>query len=63
MISEPRKDRHLNREEVRQQIRKFGLIPSIRVDSADAAIFIAENVAAGGVPIVEIASTIRTQTR
>jgi 2-dehydro-3-deoxyphosphogluconate aldolase/(4S)-4-hydroxy-2-oxoglutarate aldolase len=48
----------LNREEIRQQIRKFGLIPSIRVDSAEAAIFTAENVAAGGVPIVEIASTI-----
>jgi 2-dehydro-3-deoxyphosphogluconate aldolase/(4S)-4-hydroxy-2-oxoglutarate aldolase len=34
------------------------LIPSIRVDSAEAAIFAAENVAAGGIPIVEIAATI-----
>jgi 2-dehydro-3-deoxyphosphogluconate aldolase / (4S)-4-hydroxy-2-oxoglutarate aldolase len=48
----------LNSEEIRKQIRAVGLIPSIRVDSADAAIFVAENVAAGGIPIVEIAATI-----
>jgi 2-dehydro-3-deoxyphosphogluconate aldolase/(4S)-4-hydroxy-2-oxoglutarate aldolase len=34
------------------------VIPFVRVDSADAAIFAAENVLAGGIPIVEIASTI-----
>ena len=34
------------------------MIPSIRVESAEAAIFAAENVAAGGIPIVEIAATI-----
>jgi 2-dehydro-3-deoxyphosphogluconate aldolase/(4S)-4-hydroxy-2-oxoglutarate aldolase len=48
----------LTREEIRKQIRDVGLIPSIRVDSAEAAIFAAENVAAGGIPIVEIAATI-----
>jgi 2-dehydro-3-deoxyphosphogluconate aldolase / (4S)-4-hydroxy-2-oxoglutarate aldolase len=48
----------LNREQIRAQIRKTGLIPSIRVDSAEAAIFAAEQVAAGGIPIVEIAATI-----
>jgi 2-dehydro-3-deoxyphosphogluconate aldolase/(4S)-4-hydroxy-2-oxoglutarate aldolase len=48
----------LNREEIRKQIRECGLIPSVRVDSAEAAIFAAENVAAGGVPIVEITTTI-----
>jgi 2-dehydro-3-deoxyphosphogluconate aldolase/(4S)-4-hydroxy-2-oxoglutarate aldolase len=48
----------LNREEIRKQIWEFGLIPSIRVDSAESAIFAAENVAAGGIPIVEIAATI-----
>jgi len=35
-----------------------GLIPSIRVESPEAAVFAAENVLAGGIPIVEIASTI-----
>ncbi len=48
----------MNREEIRKQIREFGLIASIRVDSAQAAIFAAENVAAGGIPVVEITSTI-----
>jgi 2-dehydro-3-deoxyphosphogluconate aldolase/(4S)-4-hydroxy-2-oxoglutarate aldolase len=48
----------VTREEVRKQIREIGLIPSIRVESAEAAIFAAENVAAGGIPIVEIAGTI-----
>ncbi len=34
------------------------MIPSIRVESAEAAIFAAENVLAGGIPIVEITATI-----
>lgn len=34
------------------------MIPSIRVDSTEAALFAAENVVAGGIPIVEIAATI-----
>jgi 2-dehydro-3-deoxyphosphogluconate aldolase/(4S)-4-hydroxy-2-oxoglutarate aldolase len=45
-------------EEIRKQIREVGLIPSIRVDSAEAAIFATENVAAGGIPIVEITLTV-----
>jgi 2-dehydro-3-deoxyphosphogluconate aldolase/(4S)-4-hydroxy-2-oxoglutarate aldolase len=48
----------LTGEEIRKQIREIGVIPSIRVDSAEAAVFVAENVAAGGIPIVEITSTI-----
>jgi 2-dehydro-3-deoxyphosphogluconate aldolase/(4S)-4-hydroxy-2-oxoglutarate aldolase len=51
-------DEHLTREEVRHQIREVGLIPSIRLDSAESAIFAAENILAGGIPIVEIAATI-----
>jgi len=53
----------LDREEIRKQIREFGLIPSIRVDSPEAAIFAAENVLAGGIPIVEIAATIPSADR
>lgn len=34
------------------------MIASVRVDSAEAAIFAAENVAAGGIPIIEITATI-----
>ncbi|MGA2962762.1 MAG: bifunctional 4-hydroxy-2-oxoglutarate aldolase/2-dehydro-3-deoxy-phosphogluconate aldolase [Candidatus Korobacteraceae bacterium] len=48
----------MTREEIRNQIREVGLIPSIRVESADSAIFAAENILAGGIPIVEIAATI-----
>ena len=35
-----------------------GLISSIRVESAEMAIFAAENILAGGIPVVEIAATI-----
>jgi 2-dehydro-3-deoxyphosphogluconate aldolase / (4S)-4-hydroxy-2-oxoglutarate aldolase len=48
----------VTKEEICRQIREVGLIPSIRVESAEAAIFAAENVLAGGIPIVEIAATI-----
>jgi 2-dehydro-3-deoxyphosphogluconate aldolase/(4S)-4-hydroxy-2-oxoglutarate aldolase len=47
----------LTREEVRKRIREIGLIPSIRTESAETAIFAAENVLAGGIPIVEVAVT------
>jgi len=49
---------HWTREQIRKQIRETGLIPSIRVDSAEAAIFVSEQIAAGGIPIVEITATI-----
>lgn len=49
---------HLNREQVQTRIREIGVIPFIRVESVDIAIFAAEHVLAGGIPIVEIASTI-----
>lgn len=48
----------MTREEIRKQIRDIGLIPSIRVGTAEAAMFAVENVAAGGIPIAEIAATI-----
>jgi len=59
----PRKDKHLTREDIRKQIQEIGLIPSVRVDSAEAAIFAAENLAAGGIPIVEITTTIPNTDR
>jgi 2-dehydro-3-deoxyphosphogluconate aldolase / (4S)-4-hydroxy-2-oxoglutarate aldolase len=52
------KGSYVTREEIRKQIRDLGLIPSVRVDSAEAAIFAAENLAAGGIPIVEMTTTI-----
>lgn len=58
MISHAPEDSNLTREEIRKQIRDVGLIPSVRVRSGEDAIFAVENVAAGGIPIVEIAATI-----
>ena len=45
-------------QEIRKKIEELGVIPSIRVESVASAIFVAENVAAGGIPIMEIAATI-----
>jgi 2-dehydro-3-deoxyphosphogluconate aldolase/(4S)-4-hydroxy-2-oxoglutarate aldolase len=45
-------------EQVKKEIHKHGLIPSVRVDSAESALFAAENVMAGGIPIVEITTTV-----
>jgi 2-dehydro-3-deoxyphosphogluconate aldolase/(4S)-4-hydroxy-2-oxoglutarate aldolase len=48
----------VTREEICKQIRDVGVIPAIRVESAALAIFAAEHVMAGGIPIVEIESTV-----
>jgi len=48
----------LTSQEIRKKIEELGVIPSIRVESVASAIFVAENVAAGGIPIMEIAATI-----
>ena len=48
----------MTRQEIRKKIEEIGVIPSIRVDSVASAIFVAENIAAGGIPIMEIAATI-----
>jgi 2-dehydro-3-deoxyphosphogluconate aldolase/(4S)-4-hydroxy-2-oxoglutarate aldolase len=48
----------MNRKQVRTLIQQIGIIPSIRVSSAKDAHFAAETVSLGGIPIVEIATTI-----
>ncbi|MDR3765198.1 MAG: 2-dehydro-3-deoxyphosphogluconate aldolase [Acidobacteriota bacterium] len=48
----------MTREEITKHIHDAGLIPAIRVDSASLAIFAAEQVFAGGIPIVEIEDTV-----
>jgi 2-keto-3-deoxy-6-phosphogluconate aldolase len=48
----------MNRNQVRSQIQEIGIIPSVRVPSAEDARFAAEAVAQGGIPIVEIAVTV-----
>ena len=48
----------MNKDEVRLQIERIGVIPSVRVSSAEDAMFAAEAVSRGGIPIVELALTL-----
>jgi 2-dehydro-3-deoxyphosphogluconate aldolase/(4S)-4-hydroxy-2-oxoglutarate aldolase len=48
----------MNREDVRASIRKIGIVPSVRVNSAELARFAAETVYSAGIPIVEITLTV-----
>lgn len=52
----------MNRQDVRRRIEEVGIIPSIRVSSTDDALFAAEAVARGGIPIVEITLTVPEAT-
>ncbi|MGD0629509.1 MAG: bifunctional 4-hydroxy-2-oxoglutarate aldolase/2-dehydro-3-deoxy-phosphogluconate aldolase [Terracidiphilus sp.] len=47
----------MKRDEVRDTIRKIGILPSVRVTSRDLAEFAAETVYSSGIPIVEITMT------
>jgi 2-dehydro-3-deoxyphosphogluconate aldolase/(4S)-4-hydroxy-2-oxoglutarate aldolase len=48
----------VKREEVRNRIEEIGIVAAIRVDSGENALFAAEAVHQGGIPIVEIALTV-----
>jgi len=48
----------VNKQEVRRCIEEVGIIPSIRVSSTDDALFAAEAVSRGGIPIVEVTLTV-----
>ena len=48
----------MKRDEVAKIIHEVGIIPAIRVSSADEAHFACEAVAGGGIPIVEITMTV-----
>jgi 2-dehydro-3-deoxyphosphogluconate aldolase/(4S)-4-hydroxy-2-oxoglutarate aldolase len=47
----------MNRDEVCARIREVGIVPAIRVSTSDDALFAAHEMAAGGIPIVEITMT------
>ena len=49
----------MKREEVRARIEEIGIIPIVRVSTAEEAFFAAEAVACGGIPIVEMAITVQ----
>ena len=46
------------KQQVRARIEEIGIIPAIRVSSAQDALFTAESVCAAGIPIVEITMTV-----
>ncbi len=48
----------MTREVVRARIAEVGIIPGIRVSSPQDALFAAQAVASGGIPIVEITMTV-----
>jgi 2-dehydro-3-deoxyphosphogluconate aldolase/(4S)-4-hydroxy-2-oxoglutarate aldolase len=48
----------MNKAEVRARIETIGIIPAVRVYSAEDARFAAEAVSQGGIPIVEITMTV-----
>jgi 2-dehydro-3-deoxyphosphogluconate aldolase/(4S)-4-hydroxy-2-oxoglutarate aldolase len=48
----------MERHEVTQRIREIGIVPAIRVDSPEDALFAAASVLHGGIPIVEVTMTI-----
>ncbi len=48
----------MNREQVRARIQEVGIIPAIRVSSTEDALFAAEAVASGGIPILEVTMTV-----
>jgi 2-dehydro-3-deoxyphosphogluconate aldolase/(4S)-4-hydroxy-2-oxoglutarate aldolase len=48
----------VNKQEVRSRIEEVGIIPSVRVSSPEEALFAAEAVSRGGIPIVEVTLTV-----
>jgi 2-dehydro-3-deoxyphosphogluconate aldolase / (4S)-4-hydroxy-2-oxoglutarate aldolase len=48
----------VNKQEVRSRIEEIGIIPSVRVSTTGDALFAAEAVARGGIPIVEVTLTV-----
>jgi 2-dehydro-3-deoxyphosphogluconate aldolase / (4S)-4-hydroxy-2-oxoglutarate aldolase len=48
----------VDKNEVRRRIEEVGIIPAVRVSSAEDAMFAAEAVYRGGIPIVEVSLTL-----
>jgi 2-dehydro-3-deoxyphosphogluconate aldolase / (4S)-4-hydroxy-2-oxoglutarate aldolase len=48
----------MNKEQVRARIQEVGVIPALRVQSAEDALFAAEAVCDGGIPIIEVTMTV-----
>jgi 2-dehydro-3-deoxyphosphogluconate aldolase / (4S)-4-hydroxy-2-oxoglutarate aldolase len=53
----------VNKQDVRHRIEEVGIIPAIRVSSMEDALFAAEAVSRGGIPIVEVTLTVPEATK
>jgi 2-dehydro-3-deoxyphosphogluconate aldolase/(4S)-4-hydroxy-2-oxoglutarate aldolase len=47
----------MNKEAIRTRIEQIGIIPAIRLSSAEEALFAVEAVSASGIPIAEVTMT------
>jgi 2-dehydro-3-deoxyphosphogluconate aldolase/(4S)-4-hydroxy-2-oxoglutarate aldolase len=56
--SSRRNVRTVNKDEVRTRIEELGIIPAARLASAEDALFAAEAVSSGGIPIIEVTMTV-----
>jgi 2-dehydro-3-deoxyphosphogluconate aldolase/(4S)-4-hydroxy-2-oxoglutarate aldolase len=48
----------VNKQDVRRRIEELGIVPAVRVSSSEDALFAAEAVSRGGIPIVEVTLTV-----
>jgi len=48
----------VTQDDVRRRVEEIGIIPAIRVSSSDDALFAAEAISSGGIPIVEVTMTV-----
>jgi 2-dehydro-3-deoxyphosphogluconate aldolase / (4S)-4-hydroxy-2-oxoglutarate aldolase len=48
----------VNKQDVRRRIEEVGIVPAVRVSSSEDALFAAEAVSRGGIPIVEVTLTV-----
>ncbi len=48
----------MKKEDVRARIEEIGIIPAVRLSSAEDALFAAEAVCAAGIPVVEVTMTV-----
>src|ERR1700683_5273998 len=48
----------MTKDQIRNRIEEIGIIPAIRLSSAEDALFAAEAVAGSGIPIVEVTMTV-----
>src|ERR1700675_5102638 len=53
----------LNKQDVRTRIVELGIMPSIRVSTTEDALFAAEAIARGGIPIIEVTLTVPEATK